>query len=81
MHERVGRLRSIGDTVSHLRAVAAAFDAGDETALIFEDRVSNDFELKWPGTSLDDYVASLPEDWKVVNLAAYFAEAWRTCTR
>ncbi len=74
MHERVGRLRSIGDTVSHLRAVAAAFDAGDETALIFEDRISNDFELKWPGTSLDDYVASLPEDWKVVNLAAYFAE-------
>ena len=74
MHERTGRLRSIGDTVSHLRAVAAAFDAGDETALILEDRASNDFELKWPGKSLDDYVASLPKDWKVVNLAAYFAE-------
>ena len=74
MHERTGRLRSIGDTVSHLRAVAAAFDAGDETALILEDRTTNDFELRWPGESLDDYVASLPKDWKVVNLAAYFAE-------
>ena len=74
MHERMGRLRSIGDTVSHLRAVAAAFDAGDETALILEDRTTNDFEMKWPGKSLDEYIASLPEDWKIVNLAAYFAE-------
>ena len=74
MSWRTGRLHSIGDTVSHLRAVAAAFDAGDETALILEDRVINDLEMKWPGKSLDEYIKSLPEDWKVVNLGAYFAE-------
>lgn len=73
MRERTGRLKSIGNSVSHLRAVAAAFDAGDEHVLILEDHQGNDFEAEW-ANDLSKYIETLPKDWQVINLAAYFAE-------
>ena len=74
IHRRKGRLASIGNAVSHLRAVAAAYDAGEKYAVVMEDDQPDDFERDWPGSTLHDYIEALPDDWKIVNLGAHFPE-------
>ena len=74
IHRRKGRLASIGNAVSHLRAVAAAYDAGEKYAVVMEDDQPDDFERDWPGSTLHDYIEALPDDWKIVNLGARFPE-------
>ena len=74
MRERIGRLKSIGNSVSHLRAVAAAFDAGEDFALVLEDHQGNEFEQEW-GMDLATFITTLPADWRIVNLGAYFSES------
>jgi GR25 family glycosyltransferase involved in LPS biosynthesis len=72
--ERVGRLGSIGCTVSHLRALAAAYRAGETHAVILEDDQPNDFESRWVDASISDFISRLPADWRIVNLGAFFPE-------
>ena len=73
-NQRVGRLGSIGCTISHLRAVAAAYDAGESHAVILEDDQRNEFESRWPDASLTEFISRLPANWKIVNLGAFFPE-------
>eukprot|EP00740_Mantoniella_antarctica_P001472 CAMPEP_0181359660 /NCGR_PEP_ID=MMETSP1106-20121128/6219_1 /TAXON_ID=81844 /ORGANISM="Mantoniella antarctica, Strain SL-175" /LENGTH=987 /DNA_ID=CAMNT_0023472817 /DNA_START=213 /DNA_END=3176 /DNA_ORIENTATION=- len=74
--DSIGRLGSIGCTVSHLRAVATAYDAGETIALILEDDQSNDFAPRWVDASLSDYISRLPANWRIVNLGAFFPETF-----
>ena len=72
--ERSGRLSSVAATVTQLRAVAAAYDAGDAHAVIVDADQPNDLERDWPGNTLHDFADALPPDWKIVNLGAWFPE-------
>ena len=49
-------------TLSHIRAIRAAYDAREETALIFEDDVSLQDVPRWT-ESLQELVARAPHDW------------------
>lgn len=72
--ERSGRLSSVAATVTQLRAVAAAYDAGEAHAVIVDADQPNDLERDWPGETLHDFADALPPDWKIVNLGAWFPE-------
>ena len=59
---------AVGCTLSHLKLIAAAYDSGEEMALIAEDDL--DFQTtKFWTKSLSQYAAGLPQGWSLVQTA------------
>eukprot|EP00750_Incisomonas_marina_P028525 INCI6753.3.p1 GENE.INCI6753.3~~INCI6753.3.p1 ORF type:complete len:654 (+),score=45.11 INCI6753.3:116-2077(+) len=65
---RSAALRELAVAASHLRAIKAAFDAGDEVALIFEDDASAALIPHWQNMGLSEVLDALPRDWHVIQL-------------
>lgn len=67
-------LGALGCTVSHLVAISLAHGRGLDYALILEDDVVPDLLPFWP-EDLPRFVAGLPRDWSIVQLALIGDEA------
>lgn len=52
-------------TLSHIQAIFAAWQAGDDAALILEDDVRI---IRWPGTMWDEIISSAPEGWQILHM-------------
>jgi GR25 family glycosyltransferase involved in LPS biosynthesis len=63
-------------SMSHLRAVMAAYHSGAEVALIMEDDVSLDLMPMWT-QSIDSYAASLPSGWCASQVGYTNSAFWR----
>jgi GR25 family glycosyltransferase involved in LPS biosynthesis len=59
----------LGCALSHLQAISLAYAHGHEAAVVLEDDVVPDIARFWT-RSLSEFAAALPDDWRIVQLAA-----------
>ena len=58
---------AVGCTLSHLKAIRAAYEAGDDVALILEDDAVADL-APWWSLSLEAFADSLPPGWHAAQV-------------